>query len=101
MEMPGQNQVIAMLTRSFPDARVVRAQNLKIGFGQRRRVGAGHGNHSRTMRYSSGASMNPFTPAANYRVADSIHTDISVVVAADSKDWRYLAERADQIAKLA
>ena len=33
MEMPGQNQVIAMLTRSFPDARVVRTQNLKITLG--------------------------------------------------------------------
>ena len=33
MEMPGQHQVVATLTRSFPDARVVRAQNLKITFG--------------------------------------------------------------------
>jgi hypothetical protein len=53
------------------------------------------------MQYSSGASMNPFTPTAYYRVADSIHTDNSVVVAADSEDRRYPAERADQIAKLA
>ncbi len=30
MEMPGQNQVIAVLTRSFPDARVVRAKNMEI-----------------------------------------------------------------------
>jgi len=101
MQMPGQNQVIALLTRSFPDARVVRAQNLKITLGQRRRVGAGHGNHSRTMRYSSGAGMNPLSPAAHDRVADSIHTDMSVVVAAHGEDRRCLAERADQIAKFA
>ena len=53
------------------------------------------------MRYSSRASMNPFTSAAYYRVADSIHTDMSVVVAANSEDRRYLAQRAHQIAKLA
>jgi hypothetical protein len=33
MEMPGQNQVIAMLTCCLPDARVVGAQNLKITLG--------------------------------------------------------------------
>jgi hypothetical protein len=53
------------------------------------------------MRYSSGAGMNPFTPAAHYRVADSIHTDMSVVVAANSEHRGHLAERAYQVAKLA
>ncbi len=53
------------------------------------------------MRYSGGAGMNPCTPAAHYRVADSLHTDMSVVVAANGEDRRYRAERADQIAKLA
>ena len=33
MQMPGQNQVVALLTRSFPDARVVCAQDLKITLG--------------------------------------------------------------------
>jgi hypothetical protein len=33
MQVPGQNQVIAVVTRSFPDVRVMRAQNLKIPIG--------------------------------------------------------------------
>jgi hypothetical protein len=45
--------------------------------------------------------MNPLPPAAHDRVADSIHADMPVVVAANREDWRYLAERADQIAQLA
>jgi hypothetical protein len=49
------------------------------------------------MRYLSGGSMNPLTPAANYRIADSIETDMAVVVTANSVDWRQLAKRADQI----
>ena len=43
--------------------------------------------------------MNPLAPAAHDRVADAIHTDVSVVVAAHSEDRRDLAERADQIAR--
>jgi hypothetical protein len=93
--MPGQNQVIAMLARRFPDAGVVGTENLKIALGQRRRVRAGHRNHSGAMRYPSGACMNPFTSAAFHRVANSVQTDTAVVVAADSEDWRYFAERAD------
>jgi hypothetical protein len=53
------------------------------------------------MRYSGGAGMNPLTASAHDRVADSIHADKPVVVAADGEDRRNLAERADQIAKLA
>ena len=45
--------------------------------------------------------MNPCAPAAHNRVADSIHADMSVVIAANSEDRRQLTERADQIAKLA
>jgi hypothetical protein len=45
--------------------------------------------------------MNPLTPAALDRVANSIHADVSVVVAAHREDRRYLAKRADQFAKLA
>jgi hypothetical protein len=45
--------------------------------------------------------MNPFTPATYHRVADSMQTDMSVVVSANSEDRRYLTERTDQIAKLA
>jgi hypothetical protein len=33
VEMPGQHQVVAKVTRGLPDARVVRAQDLKITFG--------------------------------------------------------------------
>jgi hypothetical protein len=32
--------------------------------------------------------MNPFTPTAPYRVADSIHPDMTVVVAANSENRR-------------
>jgi hypothetical protein len=53
------------------------------------------------MRHSSGAGVNPCTAAAGDRVADPLHTDMSVVVAANGEDRRYLAERADQVAKLA
>jgi len=45
--------------------------------------------------------MNPFTSATYYRVAHSMQTDMSVVVAANSEDRRYLTERTHQIAKLA
>jgi hypothetical protein len=43
--------------------------------------------------------MNPLPSTAHDRFADSIHTDLSVVVAAHRADRRELAERPDQIAK--
>jgi hypothetical protein len=101
MEMPGQNQVKATLTGGFPDARIVRTENSNIAIGYRCRVGAGHANDSRTMCYSSGIRMNPFTTAAHYRIANSMQADMAVMVAANSEDRSYHAKRADQIAKLA
>ena len=42
--------------------------------------------------------MNPFTPAAHDRVADSVHTNTYVVIAAHGEHRRQLAERANQVA---
>ena len=33
VEMPGKNQVVATATRRFPDARVVRAEDLNVALG--------------------------------------------------------------------
>jgi hypothetical protein len=52
------------------------------------------------VRYASGVGVNPFSPAARHRIADSIHADVLVVVAAHGENGRYFAERADQIAEL-
>jgi hypothetical protein len=101
VKVPGQNQVIALPTRPFPDARIVRAENSNITFRQSGRIGAGNGDHSRTMPDSHGPSLNPSTPAGGDRVADLIDPDLSVVVAAHGKHRRDLAKRADQIAKRA
>lgn len=101
MQMPGQNQVVAALTRRFPDARIVRAENFNIALGQRGRLGAGDGNHARSVRYLSDASMNPTPAAALDRAANSIDANALVMVAPHGEDWRQFAERGDQIAQLA
>ena len=99
VEMPGQDEVEAPLSRGFPNVRIVCAQDLKIAHWQRFRLRARNGNHPRSMRYASGAFMNPLAPAARDRFADSFHTDAPVVVAADSEDRGDFAKRADQLAK--
>jgi hypothetical protein len=45
--------------------------------------------------------MNPPTAAPYDSVADEIHADASVVVAADGEDRRHLAEGPNQFAELA
>ena len=101
MQVPRQNEVKRPLSRCFPDARIVRAQNLIIALRHRRRVGARNGNQSRTVRNSSRAVVNPLPSAAYDHVLDEIESDLSVVVAAHGKDWRQIAKRTDQIAKFA
>jgi hypothetical protein len=101
VKMPGQDQVVALVTRDFPDARIVGAQYLKIAVWQCLGARAGDRNHPRPMRYASGTLMNPLAAAACDRSADSIHADPPVVVAADSEDGGDLAKRADQRAKRA
>jgi hypothetical protein len=97
MEMPSEDQVKTAIACSFPDAWVMCAQDSIIGLRHSGRGRAGQGNHPRTMRHSNRAIVNPLTPALHHCIADSIYSQLDVVVSANTQDWRDLAERTDQI----
>ena len=86
MKMPGQDKVIATLSRSLPDARVVCAEDSDIAIGRSCGGRTGDRNHPKTVLHSGGAIMNPFTSTSHNCLTDSIHTDMFVVVSTNSED---------------
>ena len=53
------------------------------------------------MRHFSSIIMNPPTPTAHYRLADSLQADLPIVVSANRQDRRHFAKCANQITQLA
>ena len=98
MEMSGKNQVVATLARSFPDRWVMCAQNSNITLGDRNRIRAGNRNHPRTMRDANRGLVNPFAPAADHCVTNSIHAHGSVMVPAYRQNGCVGVKETDQVA---
>jgi hypothetical protein len=99
VEMARKNQIIAPVTRASPYARVMRAQYSIIAVGHRCSFGTGDSDFSRTVGHACDAAMNPCSAAAHYRIADSVHTDALVMIAANRVDRRQLAKSGDQVAQ--
>jgi hypothetical protein len=101
MEMSGEHQVIAAFTRSFPDGRVMCAQNSIVALRHRNCIRAGNRNHPRTMRHANRRVLNPITAAAHHCFANSIHAHMAVMVSAYCHNRCVVAKGADQIAQFA
>ena len=97
VKMPRKNEVVATLTRRLPDTRVVCAENPNIAIGLRCSLRTGDRYHSRTMHHSSDSIMYPLTSATHDCVADSIKTDMAVVISTHREHRCILAQSAHQI----
>lgn len=96
VQVAGQDQVIAVGTGSFPDSRVMRAEDANIPIDRRRGVGAGDDDESLVMRDSRRSVVDPSPAAVFDSLPYAIHPNPLVVVAAYRQNDCDFAELADQ-----
>jgi len=97
MEMARKHQVVSTLARSGPDRWVMCAQNSNVTFGGENRIRTRNRNDPGTMRDANRGLVNPFAPAAEHCVTNSIHTYRSVMVPANRQNGRVGVKETDQV----
>jgi len=73
------------------------AQNSNVAFGGGNRIRTGNHNDPGTMRDANRGLVNPFAPAADHRVTNSIHPHGSVMVPANRQNGCVVVKETDQV----
>ena len=101
MQVPGQDEVIAGMSRCLPDSRVMCAQDANMRVDRRGGFRAGDRDHPVSMQHARHAVMNPSPAAMFNRLTNAVHADPLVVVATNSEYRCDVVELVDQVAQSA
>jgi hypothetical protein len=101
VQMPREDEIVAVLPRRLPNARVVRAQNPNIAIGLWGRIGARDRDRSRAMRNSRDPVVNPLASSADHRVTNPLNADGPVVISPHCQNRGLLAQLTDKAGQLA
>ena len=99
MQVSGQDEVIAGMSRCLPDSRVMCAQDANMRVDGHGGFRADDRDHPVSMQHARDAVMNPSPPAMFNRLTNAVHADPLVVVATNREHRGDAVEPVDQVAQ--